>query len=145
MIFADEQEGKRVQDIWEYKDPQYPTYPTEKNSDLLDLIIRTSSHEKSIVLDCFCGGGTTLKLAHINNRKWIGIDQSHIAIKTTINNLELIEENRCNSQLDYDFFELKNKTSSAKPLTKECLVKTARQTREEESNNNKYIVIMQKQ
>lgn len=91
IIFANEQEGKRIQDIWEYKDPQYPTYPTEKNSNLLDLIIRTSSNENSIVLDCFCGGGTTLKSAHVNNRRWIGIDQSELAIKTTINNLKLIE------------------------------------------------------
>jgi len=30
IIFADEREGKRIQDIWEYKDPQYPNYPTEK-------------------------------------------------------------------------------------------------------------------
>lgn len=30
IIYADEREGKRVQDIWEYKDPQYPNYPTEK-------------------------------------------------------------------------------------------------------------------
>ncbi|NLA24437.1 MAG: site-specific DNA-methyltransferase, partial [Bacteroidales bacterium] len=73
IIFADEREGKRVQDIWEYKDPQYPIYPTEKNPDLLDLIIRTSSNENSIILDCFSGSGTTLKAAQINGRKWIGI------------------------------------------------------------------------
>ena len=48
IIFFDEQEGKRMQDIWEYKDPQYPVYPTEKNPDLLDIIIKTSSHENSI-------------------------------------------------------------------------------------------------
>lgn len=64
IIYADEREGKRIQDIWEFKDPQYPVYPTEKNSDLLDLIIKTSSKEDSIVLDCFCGSGTTLKAAH---------------------------------------------------------------------------------
>ncbi len=91
IIFADEREGKRVQDIWEYKDPQYPSYPTEKNSDLLDLVIRTSSNKNSIVLDCFCGSGTTLKVAQINNRKWIGIDQSEHAIKATITKLETIE------------------------------------------------------
>ncbi len=91
IIFAHEREGKRVQDIWEYKDPQYPIYPTEKNSDLLDLIIRTSSNENSIVLDCFCGSGTTLKSAQANERKWIGIDQSEHAIKATIDKLEVIE------------------------------------------------------
>ena len=93
IIFADEQEGKRMQDIWEFKDPQCPTYPTEKNANLLDLMIRTSSNENSIILDCFCGSGTTLKSAQLNNRKWIGIDQSQHAIQTTISKLNSIESN----------------------------------------------------
>lgn len=80
IIYADGREGKRVQDVWEFKDPQYPEYPTEKNSEMLDLIIRTSSNPESIVLDCFCGSGTTLKSAHTNNRRWIGIDQSEHAM-----------------------------------------------------------------
>ena len=82
-IFADERKGKRMQDIWEYKDPQYPVYPTEKNPDLLDLIVRTSSAPESLVLDCFCGSGTTLKAAQRNGRAWIGIDQSPHAIQAT--------------------------------------------------------------
>jgi len=90
IIYADEREGKRVQDVWEFKDPQYPAYPTEKNSEMLDLIIRTSSNPESIVLDCFCGSGTTLKSAHINQRRWIGIDQSEHAIKATIAKLKSI-------------------------------------------------------
>lgn len=92
IIFADEQEGKRVQDIWEYKDPQYPKYPTEKNASLLEAIIRTSSNENSIVLDCFCGSGTTLKAAQINNRRWIGIDQSEHAIQATKEKLATLGE-----------------------------------------------------
>ncbi len=87
IIFADEQIGKRVQDIWEYKDPQSPIYPTEKNPDLLDRIIKTSSNPESIVLDCFCGSGTTLKSAHLLKRRWIGIDQSEQAIDATIGKL----------------------------------------------------------
>lgn len=83
IIYADEREGMRVQDIWEFKDPQYPTYPTEKNSEMLDLIINTSSRENSIVLDCFCGSGTTLLSANNLNRKWIGIDSSQLAIEKT--------------------------------------------------------------
>ena len=83
-IYSEEREGKRIQDIWEFKDPQYPNYPTEKNSNLLDLIIKTSSNENSIVLDCFCGSGTTLLAAQKSGRKWIGIDQSPEAIKATI-------------------------------------------------------------
>ena len=97
-----------MQDIWEYKDPQYPIYPTEKNSELLDLIIRTSSNPESIVLDCFCGSGTTLKSAHLINRKWIGIDQSEYAIKATIEKLETVKEDLFISKPEYDFVELDN-------------------------------------
>ena len=108
IIYADEREGKRVQDIWEYKDPQYPIYPTEKNQKLLDLIINTSSNTDSIVLDCFCGSGTTLKSAHINGRKWIGIDQSEHAIKATKEKINAIEGTLFVSKPDYEFIDLEN-------------------------------------
>ncbi len=107
IIFADEREGKRVQDIWEYKDPQYPTYPTEKNAELLDLIIRTSSNENSIILDCFCGSGTTLKSAQNNRRRWIGIDESEHAIKATIKKIETIEGDFFYNNQGYVVEELK--------------------------------------
>jgi len=106
IIFADEREGKRVQDIWEYKDPQYPTYPTEKNAKILDLIVRTSSNPNSIVLDCFCGSGTTLKSAQINGRKWIGIDQSEYALKATIEKLKTIKDDLFISKHEYEFISL---------------------------------------
>lgn len=106
IIYADEREGKRVQDVWEFKDPQYPEYPTEKNSEMLDLIIRTSSNPESIVLDCFCGSGTTLKSAHINQRRWIGIDQSEHAIKATIAKLESIKGDLFTTKPEYEFVDL---------------------------------------
>ena len=87
-IYADEQKGKRVQDIWEFKDPQYPIYPTEKNLDMLDLIIRTSSNTGQYVLDCFCGSGSTLIAAYKRRRYWIGIDNSPIAIMVALNRLK---------------------------------------------------------
>ncbi|AQQ09922.1 Modification methylase MboII [Sedimentisphaera cyanobacteriorum] len=87
IIYADEKEGKRVQDIWEFKDPQYPTYPTEKNSKMLEMIIKTSSIEASTVLDCFCGSGSTLRAAERLNRSWIGIDSSAQAIETSQKNI----------------------------------------------------------
>ncbi len=107
-IYSDERTGKRVQDIWEFKDPQYPTYPTEKNQDLLDLIIKTSSIENSIVLDCFCGSGTTLKAAHLLNRKWIGIDKSDLAIDSAQKKLDTISSNLFVQKPDYDFLEINN-------------------------------------
>ncbi|RKZ31991.1 site-specific DNA-methyltransferase [bacterium] len=106
IIFADEREGKRVQDIWEFKDPQYPTYPTEKNSDMLDLIIKTSSNRKSIVLDCFCGSGTTLKSAHLLGRKWIGIDKSEHAIKATIKKIETLKGDLFTPKPEYELIDI---------------------------------------
>ncbi len=106
-IYADEREGKRVQDIWENKDPQYPVYPTEKNSDILDLIVKTSSNENSYVLDCFSGSGTTLKSAHLQNRKWIGIDQSELAIKSIKEKINTIESGLFISEPEYQYFEQK--------------------------------------
>lgn len=79
-IFADEKETKRMQDIWDFKDPQYPVYPTQKNLDLLKFIIQTSSNAGDLVLDCFCGSGTTLVAAETLRRPWIGIDNSEAAI-----------------------------------------------------------------
>lgn len=79
-IFADSQGGKKMQDIWDFKDPQYPCYPTEKNLDMICSIISASSEENSIVLDFFCGSGTTLEAAQRLGRKWIGVDASEIAV-----------------------------------------------------------------
>ena len=73
--------GKVLQDVWVFKDPPYPRYPTEKNLDLLKLIVRTSSNPGDLVLDCFCGSGGTLVAAQELGRQFIGIDNSDFAIK----------------------------------------------------------------
>jgi adenine-specific DNA-methyltransferase len=62
-------------------------YPTEKNLDMLKIIVAASSDEGDIVVDPFCGSGTTLHAAHDLSRKWIGFDQSFTAAKATINRL----------------------------------------------------------
>ena len=80
--YADEHNGKKMQDVWIFKDPQRPIYPTEKNIDMLKFIIKQSSNPDSCVLDCFCGSGSTLLAAEELGRKWIGIDSSKIAINT---------------------------------------------------------------
>lgn len=82
IIYADEKKGKKMQDIWEFKDPQYPKYPTEKNLDMLKTIISASSDKDSYVLDFFCGSGTTLVAADELGRKWIGVDSSPLAIQS---------------------------------------------------------------
>jgi adenine-specific DNA-methyltransferase len=88
IVYADEMPFKKLQDIWEFKDPPRPSYPTEKNLEMLRTIVATSSTEDSIVLDCFAGSGTTLVAADQLNWSWIGIDRSEIAIKTALGRLK---------------------------------------------------------
>lgn len=104
-IFAEEQKGKKMQDIWDFKDYQYPIYPTEKNIELLKHIVRTSSNTKSVVMDFFCGSGTTLAAAHELGRKWIGIDQSSKAIEVAKERIGKLQDNLFSTS-KYDFIEL---------------------------------------
>jgi hypothetical protein len=55
-------------------------YPTQKPEALLERIIKASSNEGDVVLDPFCGCGTTVQVAQRLNRRWIGIDITHLAI-----------------------------------------------------------------
>ncbi len=84
IIYAKDavKKGKKRQDIWDFKDPPYPQYPTEKNLDMLQTIIKASSSKGDFVLDAFCGSGTTLVAAEMQDRKWIGIDKSQVSIET---------------------------------------------------------------
>jgi len=82
-VYADERvgKGKKLQDIWEFKDPQDPLYPTEKNLDMLKLIVATASRPGDLVLDAFAGSGTALIAAVSLGRKAIGIDSSREALE----------------------------------------------------------------
>lgn len=55
-------------------------YPTQKPVALLDRIIQASSKPGDVVLDPFCGCGTSLESAEKNGRSWIGIDVAHYAM-----------------------------------------------------------------
>jgi adenine-specific DNA-methyltransferase len=83
-----------INDLWsDYRDAHHQSkmitgYPTEKNLDMLKMIVQASSNEGDIVLDPFCGSGTTLHAARDLNRKWIGIDQSITAIDATVNRMK---------------------------------------------------------
>jgi hypothetical protein len=55
-------------------------YPTQKPEALLERILKASSNEGDLVLDPFCGCGTTVQVAQRLNRRWIGIDVTHLAI-----------------------------------------------------------------
>ena len=117
IIFADEKNGKKKQDIWDYKDLQYPTYPTEKNLDLLKNIVLASSNKDSIVLDCFCGSGTTLQASQELGRSWMGIDQSDEAIRVTQERLKNIHKSLSTMDSNFEYFE-EQKNKDRKNITK---------------------------
>jgi site-specific DNA-methyltransferase (adenine-specific) len=77
--------GKQPDDWWQIQ-PIAPSakerlsYPTQKPEALLERIIKASSNESEVVLDPFCGCGTTVAVAHKLKRNWIGIDITHLAI-----------------------------------------------------------------
>lgn len=55
-------------------------YPTQKPEALLERIVKTASREGDTILDPFCGCGTTIAVAQRLNRRWIGIDITHLAV-----------------------------------------------------------------
>ncbi|MBM2832095.1 MAG: methylase domain protein [Dehalococcoidia bacterium] len=85
-IYLDKSQGVPAQDVWldvspvHYNPKERLGYPTQKPSALLERIVKVSSNEGDIVLDPFCGCGTALVAAQKLNRKWIGIDITHLAI-----------------------------------------------------------------
>ncbi|MXY20730.1 MAG: site-specific DNA-methyltransferase [Dehalococcoidia bacterium] len=90
--YADQSEGKMPQDIWEYKDPQRPLYPTQKNAAMLERIILTSSNPGDTVMDCYAGSGSTLVEAARLGRRFIGMDdspESHRIIRERMKDLGL--------------------------------------------------------
>jgi DNA modification methylase len=84
--YRDEMPGVQVQDVWTDIRPigaqaqERLGYPTQKPEALLDRVIKNSSNEDDLVLDPFCGCGTTVQVAQRLNRRWIGIDITHLAI-----------------------------------------------------------------
>lgn len=80
--------GKLPQDVWLYKDPQRPAYPTQKNASMLERIILTSSNPGDTVLDCYAGSGSTLLTAARLGRRFIGIDNAPAAQEVIERRLE---------------------------------------------------------
>lgn len=81
-------EGVPLSDVWDIpflnpKAKERTGYPTQKPVLLLERIIDIASKEGDVVLDPFCGSGTTLLAAQRKNRKYIGIDISENAINLT--------------------------------------------------------------
>jgi adenine-specific DNA-methyltransferase len=85
--YLDEAEGVPTQSIWDdlkmLSRPEMVGYPTQKPDVLLERIVQASSNEGSLVLDCFCGSGTTAVVADRLGRRWIAADLGRYAIHTT--------------------------------------------------------------
>ncbi len=84
--YLNEQPGVPLQDVWVDLPPLHNLaaerlgYPTQKPEALLERIIRASSNEGDVVLDPFCGCGTSINVAERLHRRWIGLDVTHLAI-----------------------------------------------------------------
>ena len=78
-------QGAPMDDVWEIsvinsQAKERLGYPTQKPLALLERIVKASSNEGDVVLDPFCGCGTTIAAAEKLDRQWIGIDITHLAI-----------------------------------------------------------------
>lgn len=84
--YLDEQRGLPLDDVWTDIPPlnsqaqERLGYPTQKPVALLERIVRASSNPGDVVLDPFCGCGTTVCAAEKLERHWIGIDITHLSV-----------------------------------------------------------------
>ena len=85
-VYLDEAKGAPAQNIWDdiprigNTSKERLGYPTQKPEALLERVIKASSNEGDVVLDAFCGCGTAVAVAQRLNRRWIGVDITHLAI-----------------------------------------------------------------
>lgn len=85
-MYLDEQPGRLVGDVWtdisvlNSQAAERLGYPTQKPTALLKRILQASTEEGDVVLDPFCGCGTTIDAAQQLGRRWIGIDITYIAV-----------------------------------------------------------------
>lgn len=86
--YLDESGDKPVDDLWidifplNSQSSERVNYPTQKPITLLERIIKASSNENDLILDCFCGSGTTAAAAEKLGRRWITCDLGRFAIHT---------------------------------------------------------------
>ncbi|MEI7511514.1 MAG: site-specific DNA-methyltransferase [Candidatus Peregrinibacteria bacterium] len=106
ITYADE--GKTITDTWTDIGSQsatspiskeYQSYPTQKPEALLERIIKASSNPGDLVLDIFCGSGTTPAVAQKLGRRWIASDINHGAIQTTSKRLQKIMKEQSQEKL----------------------------------------------
>lgn len=129
--YLHEMPGKAVQDLWtdinviNSQSSERIDYPTQKPESLLERIIKSSSNEGDIVLDCFMGAGTTQAQAMKLRRKFIGTDINLGAVQVTTKRLsKLLKENDLNTGFEVynvNNYEIFNNPVQAKELILEAL------------------------
>jgi adenine-specific DNA-methyltransferase len=98
--YLDETRGMPLSTLWDdierigNTSSERLNYSTQKPEALLERIIEISSNEDDLVLDCFCGSGTTGAVAEKHNRRWIACDLGRFAIHTTRKRLLSISDVR---------------------------------------------------
>jgi site-specific DNA-methyltransferase (adenine-specific) len=123
--YLDESKGVAVQDWWDdiqmlrgiTDDGERMGYPTQKPLALLERIIQASSNEGDIVIDPFCGCGTAVVAAQKLNRKWIGIDITHLSI--ALMKYRLLDNFDLNAGRDYTVIGEPQDLASAQALLEE--------------------------
>jgi site-specific DNA-methyltransferase (adenine-specific) len=94
--FLDEMQGTLITDDWgdiehlHGSSGEFLGYPTQKPVALLERVIASATNEGDVVLDPFCGCGTTIEAAQRLGRRWIGIDITHYAVTLIKNRIESI-------------------------------------------------------
>ena len=92
--------GKKAEDWWidiwatERYRSELIDYPTQKPEKLLERIINAATNKDDLVLDFFCGSGTTLAVAEKLGRRWVGCDIGKLAMYTTQKRLLEIDKSK---------------------------------------------------
>jgi len=119
--YSDEDEGKAVQTIWEFKDPgdRASDYPTQKPEMLLERIILACSAPGDLVMDPFGGSGTTAAVAEKLGRRWITCDFGKHAVYTIQKRLATISDSQ---KLGLPAEQSKKKIEYGEPPKDFCVV-----------------------
>jgi len=114
--YLDESRGVPTQDLWDdikmirgiHSGNEGLEYPTQKPEALLERIIKASSNEGDLVVDVFCGSGTTAAVAEKLGRKWIVADLGKFAIHTTRKRMIGVQRQLKAEGKSYRAFEILN-------------------------------------
>lgn len=130
-VYYSSDKKNAISDYWPcYRDAHHQSikitgYPTEKNLSMLKMIVEACTDTGDLVIDPFCGSGTTLQAAAELGRQFIGIDASFVAAEATLTRLrrgtmkmgDFVNRNKCApTQVQLAFSDRKNTVIADCPL-----------------------------